>query len=442
VERLHPDIRFTTTEDGAAIAFWEIGEGKPVVLIQNFSLTHAEWEWEVSSIASFYTDMAERYRVVRFDWRGIGLSGDRPGGWESPLSTGELCLDIEAVVAAIGLESFALLATSIACPVGIEFAATHPDLVSELILCQGFASVASSHIVVAMRTEQEIAKYESETGQAFHSIWERVFPEDDLEPVRRMNRLVWARTGGGPTGRQEWDSEPLLEQIAVPTLVISSPIPDEAVRDARNLAAGISGSQLRIIEGAGSPVLTDRKATLDVINGFLEPDSPVTQPIPGGFRTVVFTDIVDSTKFMGRVGDEEGRTALRAVEEHVSSLADQHGGRVIKNLGDGSLVAFGSNTAALRFALAVQKDADPDSLQLRVGMAAGEPIEEGGDIHGAVVAYASRIADLGEAGEIVASDTVRQLAMGKGFGFTPMGQFELKGFEEPATVWRVGSETG
>ena len=110
---------------------------------------------------------------------------------------------------------------------------------------------------------------------------------------------------------------------------------------------------------------------------------------------------------------------------------------MVKNLGDGSLVSFGSNTAALHFALEVQAETDSDSLQLRIGMAAGEPIEEGGDIHGAVVAYASRVADLGGAGEIVASDAVRQLAMGKGFEFTPMGQFDLKGFDEPANVWRV-----
>ena len=70
-------------------------------------------------------------------------------------------------------------------------------------------------------------------------------------------------------------------------------------------------------------------------------------------------------------------------------------------------------------------------------MAAGELIQEDGDIHGAVVAHASRIGDLGEAGEVIVSDSVRQVAAGKGFTFEPRGEVLLKGFDEPEKVWKV-----
>lgn len=70
-------------------------------------------------------------------------------------------------------------------------------------------------------------------------------------------------------------------------------------------------------------------------------------------------------------------------------------------------------------------------------MAAGELIQEDGDIHGAVVAHASRIGDLGEAGEVIVSDSVRQVAAGKGFTFEPRGEVSLKGFDEPERVWKV-----
>jgi class 3 adenylate cyclase len=70
-------------------------------------------------------------------------------------------------------------------------------------------------------------------------------------------------------------------------------------------------------------------------------------------------------------------------------------------------------------------------------MAAGEPIQEDGDIHGTVVAQASRIGDLGGAGEVIVSDSVRQLAAGKGFTFEPKGEVSLKGFDEPERVWKV-----
>lgn len=68
-------------------------------------------------------------------------------------------------------------------------------------------------------------------------------------------------------------------------------------------------------------------------------------------------------------------------------------------------------------------------------MAAGEPIQEKGDVHGAVVVQASRIADLGEAGQVIVSDSVRQLAVGKEFEFQPRGEISLKGFKEAQRVW-------
>lgn len=78
------------------------------------------------------------------------------------------------------------------------------------------------------------------------------------------------------------------------------------------------------------------------------------------------------------------------------------------------------------------------SLRLRIGMAVGEPIEEDDDIHGAVVVQASRIADLGGAGDILVSDAVSQLLLGKDFVFEAEGDHKLKGFDEPVKVWKAG----
>ena len=151
----------------------------------------------------------------------------------------------------------------------------------------------------------------------------------------------------------------------------------------------------------------------------------------------MFTDVVCSTEYMRRVGDEAEQQAVRELEQEVATLATDHSGRVVKNLGDGSLVSFGSNSSAIYFALDLQNKSNIGPLDLRVGMAAGEPIQEDGDIHGTVVAQASRIGDLGDAGEVFVSDTVRQLAACKGFDFEPTGEVSLKGFDEPERVWKV-----
>lgn len=445
----HREIRFAITADGVSIAFWEIGQGHPVLITHGASMSHAELEWTVPSMASFYRSMAERYRVIRYDPRGFGLSGDPPGGWGALTPSGtqmgmtmeEQGLDLEAVIAASSADSVALLAVDVMGPVAILFAVTHPELVTDLILVDSKSDVATGAGAAHIHTQGAIKRLEAELGEQVPALgFERDIPVDEIEPVTRLSKTTMDRVVFPPRHVQwDWNVDSYLGEVTTPTLVLctrSHPVfAQDVLRDARGLASGISGSHLRIVDGTLAPWFAEQSQVLEAIDGFLTPDR--VPPRPSGFRTIVFTDIVDSTKFIAEVGDQAGREAVRVVEERVSNLADRHGGHVVKNLGDGSLVSFGSNTAALRFALDVQAATVAGSLQLRIGMAAGEPIEEGGDIHGAVVAYASRVAELGGAGEIVASDTVRQLAMGKGFEFTSMGQFELKGFDEPATLWRV-----
>lgn len=441
----HRDIRFTTTEDGVSIAYWEIGEGKPLMIIHNFSLSHAELEWTVPTIASFYTALAERYRVIRFDPRGFGLSGEPPGGWGAMTESGaqqgmsirEMGLDISAVSAALDLDRFALMGNSIQGPVAIAYAAEHSE-VSELILFEAMAKVASSWLDPILHAEMAVRKLEDDGSGPIFTFWERLSPPDEVDQLVRLVRDSNLKDRDYSVKAQmEWDAESLLGEVSIPTLVLSSRTSvADILPDARRLAAGITGSQLRVVDGQGS-YYSDRTQALEAIDALLKPERPMTMSAPPGFRTVVFTDIVGSTEYIRHVGDEAGREAVRDLEQKVAALATDHGGRVVKNLGDGSLVSFGSNSSAIDFALEVQDKCSDGPLKLRVGMAAGEPIQEDGDIHGTVVAHASRIGDLGDAGEVIVSDSVRQLAAGKGFAFVPRGEVTLKGFDEPERIWQV-----
>jgi pimeloyl-ACP methyl ester carboxylesterase len=89
VDQRNRTIRFTRTADGVDIAFWKIGEGEPVVILHNFGICHAELEWAVPLMASFYLEMAQRYRVIRFDARGFVLSSDPPGAREVAVALAE-----------------------------------------------------------------------------------------------------------------------------------------------------------------------------------------------------------------------------------------------------------------------------------------------------------------------------------------------------------------
>ncbi len=446
----HRDIRFATTDDGVGIAFWEIGSGMPLVIANSWSISHAELEWTVPSVASFYVELAERYRLIRFDPRGIGLSDDPPGGWEAVTSSGaqqamsthEMGLDISAVAKACGLDSFALMAVVVQGPVAIEYAATHPDSVTPLILCDAVAKIDSSYLDPFIRGQMAIAQSERELGVDLPvTMWERLVPGDELAEWANLIRHARSRQRlfkTGPLAQMEWNAEPFLGSVVAPTLVLSARNPDfDFLSTARRLAAGIPRSQLRVVNGKSTPYVADRVAVHEAIDALLNPNTGAPYRSASGFLTVVFTDIVQSTEFVRRVGDERGRAAVRDLEEQVAALASKHSGRVVKNLGDGSLLSFGSNSSAIAFALDLQDACSDGPLQMRVGMAAGEPIQEDGDIHGTVVAQASRIGDLGDAGEVIVSDTVRQLAAGKGFDFEPRGEASLKGFDEPERVWNV-----
>jgi pimeloyl-ACP methyl ester carboxylesterase len=173
-------IRFTTTDDGVAIAFWEIGKGDPIVILNNLSISHSELEWTVPSIASFYTNLAKRYRVIRYDPRGYGLSGEPPGGSGATTSsgaqqgttTGEMGLDISAVAAALDLDTFTLMAVAVQGPVAIEYAATHPQ-VTNLILCSSLAAVATSFIASWLDAAKALQIASQGTGPSFN-IFERI----------------------------------------------------------------------------------------------------------------------------------------------------------------------------------------------------------------------------------------------------------------------------
>jgi class 3 adenylate cyclase len=144
---------------------------------------------------------------------------------------------------------------------------------------------------------------------------------------------------------------------------------------------------------------------------------------------------------MRRLGDEAGRAVLREHEELTRDVLKRHGGDEVKTMGDGFMASFNSVTAAVECAVALQRAfagrESVEPLHVRVGLNAGEPIEEGGDLFGATVILASRIAAKADGGEVLVADTVRGLCSGKGFLFADRGEFVAKGFEEPVRLYEV-----
>jgi class 3 adenylate cyclase len=163
-------------------------------------------------------------------------------------------------------------------------------------------------------------------------------------------------------------------------------------------------------------------------------------PVPPGVRTVLFTDLVGHSEMMHRLGDARGRDVLREHERITRETLSAHGGVEVKSMGDGFMASFASVTRAMECAIALQRAfaaREGEPLQVRVGLNAGEPIEEDGDLFGSTVILASRIAAQAGPGETLVPDTVRGLLSGKGFLFGDRGTFVPKGFDESLRLWDV-----
>jgi class 3 adenylate cyclase len=239
----------------------------------------------------------------------------------------------------------------------------------------------------------------------------------------------------------EVDVTDLLGQVRSPTLVVHSR-DDRSIKFSlgKDLAARIPGARLVELQGRGVPMYD---AIIEAAARFFL-DEPVQAPAvatsPSVFRAVLFTDLVGHTDMMSRLGDERGRDVLREHERITRAVLKQHGGTEVKTLGDGFMASFGSVTKAVECAVALQRafsEREGEPLSVRVGLNAGEPIEEDGDLFGATVILASRIAAKADGGEILVADTVRGLCSGKGFLFADRGEFVAKGFEEPVRVYEV-----
>jgi class 3 adenylate cyclase len=155
------------------------------------------------------------------------------------------------------------------------------------------------------------------------------------------------------------------------------------------------------------------------------------------FRAIMFTDIVGSTELHGMLGDQRVMELVRLHDEIVREAMADHSGREIKHTGDGFMISFHSVSDAVACALSIQDRIaldGPEAIRLRIGLNAGEPIDDSHQLFGLSVNLASRLCDAAGPGEVLVSDVVRGLAMGKSFLFQDCGEMRFKGFEQPIRV--------
>jgi len=449
------EVRYTTTSDNVRIAYAVMGEGPPLVscphLFESFAVEHL-----FPQLAEIRRLIGQGHQVVRYDTRGTGLS-QREVGDVSPAA---LVLDIEAVVRAARVTRFALTGTAFSGGRAIEYTVRHPELVTHLVLWGAygrFADFLSGHQLNAF---SELAR--ANWSVAVQAFVDREFRESQEMPDRDLlgfgKLMRESVTGEMATNMldemvKSSDVRALLPLVQAPTLVITR---ETEIEIGQGLAANIPDARFVVLGRGSSFVLENARPGIEAIHAFLGDGAPLSEGhgravIKGAdiklsersVRTVLFTDLVRHTEMMSRLGDAKGRDVLREHERITREALKAHGGSEVKTMGDGFMASFGSVSKAVDCAIALQRsfaernESATEPLHVRVGLNAGEPVEEGGDLFGASVILAARIASKAEGGEILVADTVRGLCSGKGFLFADRGEFVAKGFEEPLRVYEV-----
>ena len=172
---------------------------------------------------------------------------------------------------------------------------------------------------------------------------------------------------------------------------------------------------------------------------------PSRPPEESAFRTILFTDMEGSTEMTQRLGDAAAMELLRTHNSIIREALATNSGSEVKHTGDGIMASFVTPSRAIECSIVIQQrfhtyneEAEPRShIRIRIGVTAGEPVAEDGDLFGATVQLASRVCDCAEPSKILVANVMRELCIGKGFLFSDRGAQTLRGFEEPVQLWEV-----
>lgn len=416
-----------------SIAYQVIGDGPVDLLYAQGWFSNVEYAWESPDYARFLSRLGQFARVIFFDKRGTGLS-DRDVGFPTLEQRTE---DILAVLDAVGSRRAALFGVSEGGNMASLFALTYPERASALILlgCYARRSWAPDYPwgATAEGVEAFVSRMQAAWGEAFDL--EDGAPSAAHDPAAREWMAAYVRFSASPRMAEritrlnyELDIRSLLPAIRTPTLVLHREgdrwVPLE---DARYLAEHIAGAELRLLPGEDHiPWYGDQERLIGEIEEFLTGARGSTSG-ERSLLTVLMTDIVDATGTLARMGDTRWRSVLDQFDTAVRRRVAALGGQVVKQTGDGHLLAFTGPTRAIECALAIRRDAAQLGLALRTGLHVGECEHRGGDLTGMAVHIAARIMAGAAAGEVMASGTVKDLVVGSGVAFTQQGERELKG---------------
>jgi class 3 adenylate cyclase/pimeloyl-ACP methyl ester carboxylesterase len=437
-----PRTRYARSGD-THIAYQVVGEGPVDLIWVPTWIWQVEHVWEEPSVAKLFQRLASFSRLIMFDRRGTGLSDPVVG---AP-ALEEQMDDVVAVMDAVGSERAALFAMLEAGAMASLFAATHPERTSALLLYEAMprttATAGYDWPPTREQREASVAALMADWGSGARVLaltGEGRAGERLRDWAGRLERLAASPATAAALQRMhsETDVRPVLPSIQAPTLVLHRP-EDRFIdiRHSRYLAEAVPGARLVELPGRHTlPFASGQEVLIEEIQEFL---TGARQPrdLERVLATVMFADIVDSTRTAAEVGDRRWREMFESFDQAASGELARHRGRSIKSLGDGFLATFDGPARAIRCAVALRDAAHERGMELRTGVHTGEVELLGADVGGIAVHIGARVVAFAEPGEVLVSGTVKDLVVGSRIGFSDRGERELKGVPGRWRLWAV-----
>ena len=428
-----PPIRYAANGD-IHLAYCTVGDGPLDLVLVHGSLTNLEVLWDIPEYRGYCERLASFARVICFDKRGMGLSDRvRAGTLEERMD------DVRAIMDAAGSETAVLKGVSEGGPLSMLFAATYPERTQALVLCGAeVKEETTDDWPWGEATREEFEEY-----MTIENIVERwgkggvlayVAPgKRDDERLRQLFGRLQVQSASPHDAVAfmrmafEIDVRHVVSAINTPTLIVHR-VDDRVchVENARWLARSIDGAKYVELPGDTHLPWIDGDDIMDEIREFLtgvrEPAEPERV-----LATVLFTDIVGSTERARELGDRRWRDLLEHHHELVRRDLERFRGREVDTAGDGFLATFDGPARAIRSGRAIVDSVRGLGLEVRAGLHTGEVELAGAAVRGIAVHTGARVASHAGAGEVLVSQTVKDLVAGSGIEFEDRGAHELKG---------------
>jgi class 3 adenylate cyclase len=428
-----PQTHYAIVDD-LYLAYQVLGEGAVDLVLADQWTSHQEAQWDVPPVAELRRRLANIGRLILFDKRGVGMSD--PVSIQSLPSIEAWIDDVRAVMDAAGSDRAALITTLGGGLMGLVFAATHPDRLRALIVVDGWARArAETDYPIGLSPEEASRREIGQTAWGQGMLLDSFAPSMRGIPGLRESWARYERFAASPGVARamvrnllNMDVRHVLPAIHVPTLVIShADATAFGPRFGQYVAEHIEGARFVALPGIDNLAWAgDQEALVAEIASFVTGASSVHSS-DRRLATVLFTDIVGSTKRAAELGDRAWRELLHRHDALARRCVEQAGGRLVKTTGDGVLATFDGPGRALEAARQISTGASSLNLQVRAGLHAGEIETTADDIVGLAVHVAARVSALAGADEVLVSSTVRDLVFGSGVAFSDRSSRVLKG---------------